>query len=43
VRPGDIIVAAKTDRVFHSAADALRVIEDFKRRKISLWLLDLGK
>jgi putative DNA-invertase from lambdoid prophage Rac len=42
VRPGDVVVAAKMDRMFRSAADALRVIEDFKRRRISLWLLDLG-
>jgi DNA invertase Pin-like site-specific DNA recombinase len=42
VRPGDVVIAAKMDRVFRSALDALRTIEDFKRRKISLWLLDLG-
>lgn len=42
VCPGDIVVAAKMDRMFRSAANALHVIEDFKRRKISLWLLDLG-
>jgi putative DNA-invertase from lambdoid prophage Rac len=42
VRPGDIVVAAKMDRCFRSAHDALSVIEDFKRKKISLWLLDLG-
>ena len=42
VRPGDVVVAAKMDRMFRSAADALYVIEGFKRRKISLWLLDLG-
>src|SRR5215469_4415335 len=42
VRPGDVVVAARMDRMFRSAADALRVIGDFKRRKISLWLLDLG-
>lgn len=42
VRQGDVVVAAKMDRMFRSAANALHVIEDFKRRKISLWLLDLG-
>jgi len=41
VRPGDVVIAAKMDRVFRSALDALRTI-DFKRRNISLWLLDLG-
>jgi putative DNA-invertase from lambdoid prophage Rac len=42
VRPGDVIVAAKMDRCFRSAFDALGTIESFKKRKISLWLLDLG-
>ena len=42
VRPGEAVVAAKMDRMFRSAADALRVSEDFKCRRISLWLLDLG-
>jgi putative DNA-invertase from lambdoid prophage Rac len=42
LKPGDIILAAKLDRCFRSAADALATIEDFRRRKISLWLLDLG-
>jgi DNA invertase Pin-like site-specific DNA recombinase len=42
VRPGDVVVAAKMDRMFRSAFDALQTIESFKRRKISLWLLDLG-
>jgi DNA invertase Pin-like site-specific DNA recombinase len=30
------------DRCFRSAFDALATIESFKRREISLWLLDLG-
>jgi putative DNA-invertase from lambdoid prophage Rac len=30
------------DRCFRSALEALTTIESFKRRKISLWLLDLG-
>jgi putative DNA-invertase from lambdoid prophage Rac len=42
LRPGDVIVAAKMDRCFRSAFDALATIEGFKKRKISLWLLDLG-
>ena len=42
LRPGDQVIAAKLDRVFRSALDALETIEAFKRRKISLWLLDLG-
>ena len=42
VRPGDIVIAAKMDRCFRSAFDALETIKNFKRQKISLWLLDLG-
>jgi putative DNA-invertase from lambdoid prophage Rac len=42
LRPGDVFIAAKMDRCFRSAFDALATIESFKRRKISLWLLDLG-
>jgi putative DNA-invertase from lambdoid prophage Rac len=42
VRPGDIVIAAKMDRCFRSAFDALETIKSFKKRKISLWLLDLG-
>jgi putative DNA-invertase from lambdoid prophage Rac len=42
LRPGDVVIAAKMDRCFRSAFDALATIEGFKRRKISLWLLDLG-
>jgi putative DNA-invertase from lambdoid prophage Rac len=30
------------DRMFRPALDALQTIESFKRRKVSLWLLDLG-
>jgi putative DNA-invertase from lambdoid prophage Rac len=40
--PGDIVIAAKLDRMFRSAVDALNVIQDFQRRGVSLWLLDLG-
>jgi putative DNA-invertase from lambdoid prophage Rac len=42
VRPSDIVIAAKMDRCFRSAFDALETIKSFKKRKISLWLLDLG-
>jgi DNA invertase Pin-like site-specific DNA recombinase len=42
LQPGDQVIAAKLDRVFRSALDALETIEAFKRQKISLWLLDLG-
>jgi DNA invertase Pin-like site-specific DNA recombinase len=42
VQPGDVVVAAKMDRMFRSALDALQTIAEFKKRRISLWLLDLG-
>jgi hypothetical protein len=42
LRPGDVIVWSRMDRCFRSAFDALATIEGFKKRKISLWLLDLG-
>lgn len=41
-RPGDVIVAAKLDRVFRSALDALQMVEELQRRRVSLHLLDLG-
>jgi DNA invertase Pin-like site-specific DNA recombinase len=42
VQPGDLIIASKLDRMFRSAKDALRIIEAFQKRNISLYLLDLG-
>jgi DNA invertase Pin-like site-specific DNA recombinase len=42
LRPGDVVIAPKLDRMFRSARDALQVIESFRKRKIRLYLLDLG-
>ena len=42
LRRGDTVVAAKLDRVFRSAADCLTVVEAFKARGVSLFLLDLN-
>ena len=42
VQPSAVVIAAKMDRMFRSALDALQTIADLKRRKIGLWLLDLG-
>jgi putative DNA-invertase from lambdoid prophage Rac len=42
LHPGDSVIAAKMDRCFRSAFDALETIKNFKRQRISLWLLDLG-
>jgi len=42
VKPGDAIVSTRMDRLFRSSLNALETIENFKRRKIGLLLLDLG-
>jgi DNA invertase Pin-like site-specific DNA recombinase len=42
LEPGDVICAARMDRMLRSALDALQTIESFKKRRIGLWLLDLG-
>src|SRR3984885_7040597 len=42
LRKGDVVIAAKLDRLFRSALDALQVVEDLRKRGISLHLLDLG-
>lgn len=39
---GDIVIAAKLDRLFRSALDALKVVEYLKARGVKLHLLDLG-
>lgn len=42
LKNGDTVVAAKLDRLFRSALDALQTVEDLKTRGVSLVLLDLG-
>lgn len=42
VRPGDIIVSLKLDRCFRSVADATATLADLQRRKVGLYLKDLG-
>jgi putative DNA-invertase from lambdoid prophage Rac len=39
---GDVVVSAKLDRAFRSAADALAVLEEFKDQGVGLHLIDLG-
>ena len=39
---GDAVIAPKLDRLFRSALDALKVVDDLRRRAVSLCLLDLG-
>jgi putative DNA-invertase from lambdoid prophage Rac len=43
LRKGDTLVAAKLDRMFRSASDCLAVVETFKARGVSLFLLDLNR
>jgi putative DNA-invertase from lambdoid prophage Rac len=42
LKTGDIVIAAKLDRCFRSALDALNVVEQLKARGVKLHLLDLG-
>jgi DNA invertase Pin-like site-specific DNA recombinase len=42
VGKGDIIVVAKLDRAFRSAADALTVLEELKAQGVGLHMIDLG-
>ena len=37
-----MVIAPKLDRLFRSALDALKVVEDLKKRGVALHLLDLG-
>lgn len=42
LQPGDVILTPKLDRMFRSASDALRVLDDLKARGVALHMLDLG-
>jgi putative DNA-invertase from lambdoid prophage Rac len=42
LKPGDVVITAKLDRMFRSALDALGVLGDLKARKVSLHMIDLG-
>ena len=42
LQKGDTVIAPKLDRLFRSALDALTVVEDMRKRGVSLCLLDLG-
>src|SRR5512138_2544614 len=39
---GDVIIAAKLDRVFRSALDALQMLDALREKGIRLHLIDLG-
>lgn len=42
MKAGDLVVAAKLDRIFRSALDALQTVERFKEKGVDLVLLDIG-
>jgi DNA invertase Pin-like site-specific DNA recombinase len=42
VQPGDVVIAAKLDRMFRNAHDALKTIDDLRKRGVSLHFVDLG-
>ena len=42
MKPGDVIVASKLDRLFRNAADALTTAEYLKKQDIQLVLTDMG-
>jgi DNA invertase Pin-like site-specific DNA recombinase len=42
LRPGDVLIASKLDRMFRSALDALQATELLKYRGVALHLIDLG-
>jgi DNA invertase Pin-like site-specific DNA recombinase len=42
LKPGDVVITAKLDRAFRSAADALGTLEQLKDDRIGLHMIDLG-
>jgi putative DNA-invertase from lambdoid prophage Rac len=42
LRPGDVIITAKLDRMFRSASDALGTLEAIKDKGVALHMIDLG-
>jgi len=42
VRPGDVVITAKLDRMFRSALDALDILAQFKARGVSIHMVDLN-
>jgi putative DNA-invertase from lambdoid prophage Rac len=42
LQAGDIVISAKLDRAFRSAADALGTLEQLKEDQVALHLIDLG-
>lgn len=42
LKPGDILLTPKLDRMFRSALDALDVLAQLQKRSVSLHMIDLG-
>jgi putative DNA-invertase from lambdoid prophage Rac len=42
LKPGDVVITPKLDRMFRSALDALDVLAKLKGRNVSLHMIDLG-
>lgn len=42
LRKGDVVIAAKLDRMFRNAADALATVEELQRRGVDLVLVNIG-
>jgi putative DNA-invertase from lambdoid prophage Rac len=42
LQPGDVVITAKLDRAFRSAADALGTLGQLKEDKVGLHMIDLG-
>ena len=42
LRPGDVVLTPKLDRMFRSALNALGVLEGLKQQGVSLHMIDLG-
>ncbi|TIW37177.1 MAG: recombinase family protein [Mesorhizobium sp.] len=42
LKAGDVVIAAKLDRLFRSARDALQAVDDLRAKGVKLHLIDLG-
>lgn len=42
LQKGDVVITPKLDRMFRSAVDALKVLDELKKRGVSLHMIDLG-
>jgi DNA invertase Pin-like site-specific DNA recombinase len=42
LKPGDVLITPKLDRMFRSALDALDLLAKLKARNVSLHMIDLG-